>query len=178
MQGSTVASILSIIIVGSLVIGGTYYTIQQDQTTIASLDNQVANLNGQVANLAQRTVQIVTVQNTIVSVETTTQTVTNTVTSTSIVYPIPDNVTVAFTQASYGPSYQVITATTNISGRIGGSSLSIPLNNLYQGEQVTINVSCDSVGGQYALTQLYVNGKVVAQTTCVFSSTDQIVYNV
>ncbi len=172
------AAIASIVIVGSLVAGGTFYTIQQDQTSLTSLGNQLASLNAQVVNLAQRTVQVVTVQNTVVTVETQTQTVTDTVTSTSIVYPIPDNITVAFTQASYGPSYQIVTATTNISGRIGGSSLSIPLNSLIQGEQVTINVSCNSVGGQYLLTQLYVNGQVVAQTTCVFSSTGQIVYNV
>lgn len=185
MQGSTVAAIASIVIVGSLVVGGTFYTIQQNQASVTSLnnqvnglDNQITNLNAQVASLAQRTVQVVTVQNTIVTVETQTQTVTDTVTSTSIVYPIPGNITVSFTQASYGPSYQIVTATTNISGRIGGSSLSIPLNNLYQGEQVTVNVSCDSVGGQYLLTQLYVNSQMVAQTTCVFSSTAQIVYNV
>lgn len=185
MQGSTVAAIASIFIVGSLVIGGTFYTIQQSQASVSSLngqiaglDNQVANLNAQVVSLAQRTAQVVTVQNTVVTVETQTQTVTDTTTSTTVVYPVPDNITVSFTQASYGPSYQIVTATTNISGRVGGSSLSIPLNNLIQGEQVTINVSCTSVGGQYLFTQLYVNGQVVAQTTCVFSSTGQIVYNV
>lgn len=178
MNGSTIASISSAIVIGALLIGASYYVVQQNQTTFTNLNNQIANLNAQVTNLAQRTIQVVTVQDTIVSMETQTQTVTDTTTSTSIVYPIPDNVTVAFTQVSYAPSYQMETATTVISGNIGGNSLTVPLNNLYQGEQVTINVSCNSVGGQYVLTQLYVNGQVVARTTCAFSSTAQIVYNV
>lgn len=168
-------------IIGGLVVFSVifnFYLVQQNQAEVVSLNNEVSNLNVQVAGLAQRSATIVTVQNTVVTVETTTQTVTDTATSTSIVYPIPDNVTVSFTLASYGPSYQIVTATTSISGRIGGSSLNIPLNNLYQGERVTVNVSCDSVGGQYVLAQLYVNGQAVARTTCVFSSTAQIAYNV
>jgi hypothetical protein len=153
------------------------YAFYSENNNLSSLSQQNANLAQQVSVLEQRTIQVVTMTNTVVSVETLTATVLTTTTSTSVVYPIPDNVTVAFTQASYSPSFQITTATTVISGTIYGSALVVPLNNLVQGELVTIGVACNSIGGQGATVLLYVNGQVVETTVCS-GSTAQIEYSV
>ena len=179
MQGSTVASIASIVIIGSLIIGGTYYTIQQSQVTITGLDNQIAGLNGQVANLnvqmanlVQRTVQVVTVQNTIVTVETQTLIVTTTSTSSVSVYPVPDNITVAFVQVSGGYNYVITAGASTYTGSYD-RPFALQIAPVFQGETISVSASLTGVAGcsigQTTTAEIFLNGQVVAQGTQICS---------
>jgi len=210
MQGSS--SVIATIVVGVIIIGAVAYGVystnsglsalseqntslkeqvvglgQQVSTVnaqVSALSSQNSNLNQQISVLEQRTMTVVTVSNTVVMVETTTSVTTVTSISTSTVYPVPNNVTILFTQVVGTFSYSIIAGSTTYAGS-SGATLSIPIIPVFQGE--TISISASEYGGfggcspgvQTATAKLFLNGQVVAQGTQVCAaSTMQITYTI
>jgi hypothetical protein len=182
VQGTTAASISSAIIIVAAILGGTLYVTQQNQAN----QSQLSSLNAQVVapeNKPAVTEAVVSeVTTVIVSTSLVTTTSTVSVYPVSVypvsVYPVPSNVTVFFTGVSENYDYQMSSSSTSISGYTGQNNLAIPVNNLFQGETLTISVSCNTVGGSSVNAPLYVNGSMVARTGCAFSVSGQITYTV
>ncbi len=116
---------------------------------------------------------------TLVVSSTTTKTSFITSTSTTSVYPVPTNVTVAFVNV-VGSYHYEIDAGPNVLTSTPSAPLSIPLTNLFRGEQIKITVS--SFGdrmGETVTVELFVNGQMVQQsTTFTTASPAQITYSV
>ena len=197
------ATIATTVIIGALIVGGlgyTYYTtsnslasLSQENANLnqqlvgvsqqnANLNQQVASLGQQVSTLEQRTVQVVTVSNTVVSVVTSVSVTSVTSTFTSTVYPVPDNVTVVFTQVSGGYNYVVTAGSTTYTGS-HDTPFTLPITPVYQGEVISISASETGLGGcaigQTVTAQLYLNGTIVAQGTEICTGSNiQITYTI
>jgi hypothetical protein len=137
---------------------------------VSSVNQQVSNLNQQISILQQKTVQVVTVSNTVVMVETTISVTTTTSVSTSTVYPVPNNVTVLFNQVNGVFDYSITAGSQTYTGS-SGSTLSIHITPVFQGETITITASeyggfggC-SPGVNTATAELFLNGQIVAHGT-------------
>lgn len=186
------ATIGATVVVGLLVFGAVYYTYSQTSSQMSSLSSQnaklsaenadlqngisslqvnfqqqVSSLGQQVSVLEQRTVQVVTNYETIVSVmpTLTTETQTDYITSTSTVYPIPDNVTVFLVASSMFMNYAINAGTYSLSGSLGNSQ-SFNVSPVYQGETITIDIGagCGGSTGPTGSASLYLNGALVAHS--------------
>ena len=98
-----------------------------------------------------------------------TQTSTSTSTSTTSVYPVPNNVTLLFTNISGNYTYNIQAGPSSSSGAVNGnSSYSLPLTGLFQGEKVSITATVAGTGGcsmtEHFTMQLWVNGQFAAQS--------------
>jgi hypothetical protein len=170
--------IAGVIAVGLLVVGvlvgvsGFYVASTYQTKTITSTQTTTQQ------NTITQT-QTSTLTSTSVVSTTTTQTSFVTSTSTTSVYPVPTNVTVAFVKDDGAFQYE-IDAGPNVMTSTPYAALSIPLTNLFQGEQIKITAS--SVGdrsGETVTVELFVNGQMVQQSTTGTSSTPaQITYTV
>jgi hypothetical protein len=114
-------------------------------------------------------------------VESTTRTQISLVTSTSTtsIYPVPTNVTVAFVQDNGAYQY-TIDAGTNTLTSTPLAPLSFPLTGLFPGEQITISASSyGDRSGETVTVELFVNGQMVQQsTTLAGGDPAQITYTV
>jgi len=117
----------------------------------------------------------ITFTNTQVDYSTTTSLSVSTTISTTSVYPVPANVTLAFVHVDGYYQYSVQAGSSSSSGEWSGP-YSVEINNLFQGETITITASTgDNNGcrvGQVFTMQLWVNGQMVseASTSCGASS--------
>jgi hypothetical protein len=164
---------IALLIVGILVGVGGFYVATTYQTKTITLTHTTTELD----TTTQTQTSILT--STSVVSSTTTQISFITSTSTTSVYPVPTNVTVAFVKVDGAYQYE-IDAGPNVMTSTPSSALSVPLTNLFQGEQVKITAS--SVGGRVGETvtvELFVNGQMVQQsTTFVGASPAQITYTI
>jgi cytoskeletal protein RodZ len=164
---------VALLIMGVLIGISGYYVATTYQTKTITLTATTTH--------QETTTQTQTSTETFTSVvsSTTTQTSFITSSSTTSVYPVPTNVTVAFVQDDGAYQYE-IEAGPNVLTSTPSGPLSIPLTNLFEGEQVKITAS--SVGdriGETVTVELFVNNQMVQQsTTGTGSSPAQIAYTV
>lgn len=122
----------------------------------------ITSLNTELGNIQEHTTAL-----TMTQTLTLTQTITQTSTTAISVYPVPGNVTLAFTQVSGTFDYQVTVGGVTSTGSTN-QAFAIPLKNLFQGEQITAqatttaSIGCDI--GETVTVQLYVAGSVAAQS--------------
>jgi hypothetical protein len=149
-------------------------TTQQDTTTQTQTSISTSTLVESTT-----TTQTSTETSTSVVSSTTTRTSLVTLTSTTSIYPVPTNVTVAFVQNDGAYQYEIDTGQYVLTSTLSGP-LSVPLTNLFQGEQIEITAS--SVGdrvGETVTVELFVNGQMVQQSsTFTGANPAQITYTV
>ena len=189
VQGATVATIATVMIMGALFLGTAFYISNQNQKEISSLntgfasEDSLLNALSEVVNRIEwAQVETVTVQNTIVSVETSTTTSLISTTTTTSVYPAPENVTVLFTPVSGQYSFTITAGSETYSGSTSNAQ-SLPITPVFQGETVSISASETGAAGcamgQTVTVRLFVNNQLVAQSTTQSTGTDaQITYTV
>jgi len=103
------------------------------------------------------------------TLETVTTTSTSTTISTTSIYPVPDNVTVFFTNISGTFDYSVTAGSLSFSGSDYNQNLTIPITPIFQGNVVSVSAyTTASVGcniGEQVTAIIYLNNQVVAQGT-------------
>jgi len=172
-RGVAGAVAAGLLIVGILVGVSGYYVASTYQTKTVTVTQTTIQLD--TTTLTQTSVETST---SVVS-STTTQTSFITSTSTTSVYPVPTNVTVAFVQDDGAYQYEIDAGPNTLTSTPSGP-LSVPVTNLFQGEQISITAS--SVGdrvGEMVTVELFVNNQMVQQSsTFTGANPAQITYTV
>ncbi len=152
----------------------TQTTTQQITTTQTQL-----SVSTSTKIVPQTITQTSEVVSTSVVSETTTQTSFITSTSTSLVYPVPMNVTVYVAPSGQFMNYAIQAGSYSASGSIG-SPQSFSVSPVFQNEVITVSItlSCPGSTGPTGSATLYVNGAVASRSNvaCGGDTTGQISY--
>jgi len=181
MQRRAVSNTIAVaLLVGGIIIGvtGLYLATSYQTKTIVETTTQL-----ETTSLTNTVTRVSIQPHTTSLTETLTQMLTSTAlqTSTTIsattyftsvnVYPIPDNVTLAFTNVVGNLTYSIQAGTSSISGEASGD-YSFMIGGLFQGQTIAISAATgDNNGcraGQHFTVELFVNREMVAQsaTSC------------
>jgi Flp pilus assembly pilin Flp len=147
-------------------------TTTEQITTETTTTTTLVSRTTQFSTLTQTssTTQFSTVTQTSSTTQFSTLTQTSVVTLTSTVSgsAVPTNVTLLFTDISGNYTYSIQAGSLSTSGKTGNSPYSLQLTGPFQGQTITVTVATARAGGcitgEHLTLQLWINGKMVAQT--------------
>lgn len=159
---------LAISLTFSVYINFTYNeTTNNLSAQITTFERSITNEQNVITSLTTEITSIQDHPTTVTTTQSLTQTLTQTSTTVVSVYPVPGNVTLAFTQVSGTFDYQITVGGATSTGSTSQAFV-MPLKNLFQGEQITVTATTTaSFGckiGETVTVQLYVSGIIAAQS--------------
>jgi len=156
-----------LVIVGVIIGVMGYYVATTYQTKIVT----VTTTQSTTVSLTETLTQTVSITSTTLLTTTLTQTLTSVSIVSTTIYPIPDNVTLVFTNVDGYYQYNVQAGSSSTSGEWAGD-YSLKINGLLPGQAITISATTGDTGGcrvgQVFTMELFLNGQMVGQaaTSC------------